>query len=71
MIHNYTKVCSKCNSNEIKYGKQDGYAAVVSSGFRSSKIHYYVCGRCGYVVDQFIDKPEKMKDINNGSEILK
>ncbi|XMB66331.1 transcription initiation factor TFIIIB [Mycoplasmatota bacterium zrk1] len=63
MNHNYTKVCSKCNSNDIKYGKQHGHANVIGKGFSSSLIHYYVCGKCGYVVDQFVDKPNKMKNI--------
>ena len=63
MNHKYTRVCPKCNSNDIKYGKQGGYANVTGKGVRSSMIHYYVCGQCGYVVDQFIDKPNKMKEV--------
>lgn len=62
--HNYTKTCPKCESTNIKYGKQDGYAVVQGKGlFSTSRIHLYICGRCGYVVDQFVDRPDKMKDI--------
>jgi len=63
MEHNYTRVCPKCNSSEIRLGKQQGYAVLNGGGFKSSTISYYLCGKCGYVVDQFVDRPEKMKVI--------
>lgn len=64
MEHNYTKVCPKCNSNDIRQGKQEGYSALIAGFAKSSRVTYYLCGNCGYVVDQFVNQPEKFKPVN-------
>lgn len=69
MEHNYTKVCPKCNSTDIRTGKQQGYAVISNGGFKTSKVIYYLCGNCGYVVDQFIERPDKMKEIKKNVNI--
>lgn len=68
-MHNYTKECPKCSSTDIRKGKQEGYANLIAGLFKSSKVNVYLCGKCGYIVDEFVEQPEKFKSANERNEL--
>ncbi|MGO0059872.1 transcription initiation factor TFIIIB [Brevibacillus fluminis] len=57
--------CPKCGSRELGKGKQSGYAAVVPQDgfFRiGASIIHVICTECGYIVESYVDKPQKFKE---------
>lgn len=54
--------CPKCGCSELGKGKQSGYAAVVPlDGFfrMGASIIHVICTECGYIVESYVDKPQR------------
>ncbi len=61
-----TKVteCPKCGGKELGKGKQhSGYAAMYPSNKFSFGygVEYIICTECGFIIESFVEKPEKFK----------
>ncbi|MGX4645580.1 hypothetical protein [Holzapfeliella sp. JNUCC 80] len=59
--------CPDCGSMQIKIGRQRDYGRLRSyRGSRifgvGSNITYYFCGRCGTVIKQVVDNPQRFDD---------
>ena len=58
------KECPKCGGTEFGKGKQRDYAAlrhptkIFSIG---SAIMYVLCTDCGFIIESFVEKPERFK----------
>lgn len=66
-----TKICPKCNSNNIV--RIDGYAGAYGSGnnimvgasiFSAVNVNRYICCTCGYT-EEWIDKDDIDKIVNS------
>ncbi len=57
--------CTKCGSNDLGIGKQNGYAALhpINKISLGSEVEYIICIKCGYIIDSYVKKPEKFKGI--------
>lgn len=60
--------CPKCDSHEIGEGKHANMARMIPvaqfgvvKGASGSDIRYRVCTECGYIVEGYVEKPEKFK----------
>ena len=55
--------CPKCGSQELGKGKQSGYALMspVSKVSFGSGIEYLLCTDCGYIIESYVNSPEKFK----------
>ncbi|MGX4764075.1 hypothetical protein [Holzapfeliella sp. JNUCC 72] len=57
--------CPDCGSMEVKVGRQNDRARLRSPNKvfgMGSNITYYFCGRCGTVIKQVVDYPERFND---------
>ncbi len=55
--------CPKCSGKEIGVGNQSGYAVMYPDNKMSlgSKIKYLICVECGFIIESYVEKPEKFK----------
>ena len=56
--------CPKCGGTEMGKGKNSGYSVIYPEGKvfgTGSDIEYILCTSCGFVVEQYVKKPEKFK----------
>jgi DNA-directed RNA polymerase subunit RPC12/RpoP len=56
--------CPKCGSKELGKGKHSGYATmypVHKTLSMGSDVIYRVCTDCGYILEGYVQKPEKFK----------
>ncbi|WP_147532914.1 transcription initiation factor TFIIIB [Bacillus marasmi] len=55
--------CPKCRSKELGLGKHSGYAVMspVNKMSLGSNIEYVICTNCGYIIESYVQKPEKFK----------
>ena len=63
MNNSNIKECPKCGETELGIGKHSGYSAMaplnkVSFG---SNVEYLICTSCGYIIEGYVQKPEKFK----------
>ena len=61
------KVCPKCNNDEIKKGLIGAGSGAVVHMFpyanprsQSSPISSFFCSNCGYVLDWYVENPERL-----------
>lgn len=57
--------CPKCGCKALGKGKQGGYAAIVPlDGFfrMGASITHVICTECGFLVESYVDKPQKFKE---------
>ena len=59
-----TTECPKCGGIELGKGKSSGYGAIYPSGKMlgaGSEVEYIICTACGFVIEEYVKKPEKFK----------
>lgn len=58
-----TTECPKCGSRELGKGKHSKYALMspVSKVSFGSSIEYLLCTDCGYIIESYVNSPEKFK----------
>lgn len=57
--------CPKCGSRELGRGRHSGYSVIQSMRNRlglDSAIRYLICTECGYIIEGYVEKPERFKD---------
>ena len=65
MIQNHlVHECPRCGGKDLGKGKQSGYA--VLNPFKKilgmgSTVIYILCTDCGYIIDQYVEKPARFK----------
>lgn len=55
--------CPKCGSVELGKGKHRGYAVMspVNKLSFGSDVGYMLCTDCGYIIEAYVEKPDKFK----------
>lgn len=58
------KTCPKCGGTDIKTGIQKGHSNIIpekSVMKMGSQVKHYICTNCGYILESYVEKPEKFK----------